>query len=491
MLVRAVKIFKQILTTPYFWLGLILIFAFQVRTYRLDRPLADWHSWRQADTAAVARNFVKNGFTILTPRFDDLTPISEDDLPNPEGYRYVEFPLYSVFVGATWLVFPYQEWAARTVSIFLSLGSIVLLFLITRRYLGEVVALVSTFIFAFLPYNIFYSTVILPEPLLIFLILGTLLFFDLWVEKKHSIVADTILAILAIAFSAFAILTKPSTAFLALPLLYLAYHHQGLTFYKSAKVWLFVIFTFIAFWAWRLVAYQHPEGIPRFWWLLNGNNIRFKGAFFYWIVQDRLGRLMLGGAGLSLFVLGLLHRAKKEGLFFLSWLLGMILYVIVFATGNVTHDYYQAPLSPILSIYVGKGVVYLFTQKGAFFQRLFYALLAVSLVMLMFGLTWREVRTLFNINNPKIVEAGKAVDEILPQNAKVIAPYNGDTAFLYQTNRQGWAVVYRPIVEMIELGATHYVSVNFDSQTQDLLKQYTVLKQTNDFVIIDLQKPAK
>ncbi|KKS90138.1 MAG: hypothetical protein UV66_C0008G0013, partial [Candidatus Woesebacteria bacterium GW2011_GWA1_43_12] len=35
---------------------LILVLAFVVRLWRIDAPLADWHSWRQSDTAAVARN---------------------------------------------------------------------------------------------------------------------------------------------------------------------------------------------------------------------------------------------------------------------------------------------------------------------------------------------------------------------------------------------------------------------------------------------------
>ena len=45
------------------------------RLYRVTGPVADWHSWRQSDTAAVARNFTKFGFD---PFRRDLTicPIS-------------------------------------------------------------------------------------------------------------------------------------------------------------------------------------------------------------------------------------------------------------------------------------------------------------------------------------------------------------------------------------------------------------------------------
>ena len=74
----------------YFLLLLILIGAFGVRLYRFDGPIADWHSWRQSDTSAVSRNFVKYGFDILHPKFDDLSNVPSG-LDNPNGYRFVEF----------------------------------------------------------------------------------------------------------------------------------------------------------------------------------------------------------------------------------------------------------------------------------------------------------------------------------------------------------------------------------------------------------------
>ena len=41
---------------------IIMIMGFGARTYKIHNPIADWHSWRQADTAAVSRNFIKDGF---------------------------------------------------------------------------------------------------------------------------------------------------------------------------------------------------------------------------------------------------------------------------------------------------------------------------------------------------------------------------------------------------------------------------------------------
>lgn len=482
-----IRIIKEIFTSPYFWLGLILIAAFQVRTFRLERPLADWHSWRQADTAAVSRNFIWEGFNILEPKYDDMSAVSEEGLQNPGRYRYVEFPIYNLIVSGFWLVLGISEPVARIVSILFSLGSIIFLFLITRKFSNNKIGLLSAAIYAFLPFNIFYSTVIMPEPMLVFAMLGSLYFFKIWIDAKN-LSQNIILGFLAIVFFAIALLLKPVAAFLIIPIFYLSYQKYGWSFLKNQQILVFLIISVLPFLWWRTVGFAHPEGVPRWHWLLNGSGIRFKGAFFYWITQDRLGRLILGVSGFALFILGLLDKRKSEGLFFISWIFAMVLYVVVFAQGNVTHDYYQVPVIPILSIFVAKGIYYLFTKKGALPERALYIFLAVFLVVLMFGLRWRETRQLFNINNPAIVEAGIIADTILPKDARVIAPYGGDTAFLYQTKRHGWPIAYLPIEEMRSVGATYYVTVNINSEARDLMAVYKTLYSNNRFAIIDLRQ---
>ncbi len=483
---KLLKIIKEIFTTPYFWLGLILIIAFQVRTYQIERPLADWHSWRQADTASVSRNFIKEGFNIAEPKYDDMSPVSEDSLPNPGRFRYVEFPLYNLIVSGLWLIFGISEPVARIVSILFSLGSIVFLFLLTREFTNNLLGLIAAAIFAFLPYNIFYSTVVMPEPMLIFTLLGALYFFKFWLEQT-TVLKDIIFGLVSIVFFATALLIKPVAVFILLPIFYLAYKRYGLGFFKSAKLWLFLILSILPFLVWRVISLAHPEGIPRWRWLLNTSGIRFKGAFFYWIVQDRLGRLILTLPGFGLLILGMIAKPfKKETLFFFAFLAAMVVYVVVFAQGNVTHDYYQVVLLPILSIFIAKGVYFLFTFGSNLLQRAASIGLVLFLLALMFGLGWREVRQLFNVNNPKIVEAGVMANLLLPADAKVIAPYGGDTAFLYQTNRPGWPIVFLSFEEMKALGATHYVTVNINSEAVDLMGVYKTIYADDKIAIIDL-----
>src|SRR3989337_3317426 len=67
-----------------FYLLVILIIAFTVRLYKINTPLADWHSWRQADTSSVTRNYVRNGVNLLFPVYDDLSTIASGRV-NPKG----------------------------------------------------------------------------------------------------------------------------------------------------------------------------------------------------------------------------------------------------------------------------------------------------------------------------------------------------------------------------------------------------------------------
>ena len=112
--------------------SLILLLGLALRLYRFDGPIADWHSWRQADTAAVARNFYKEGYDPFFPRGDDMSAISEiKPQLNLERYRFVEFPIYPSLVYFGYLLNGGVDVRiARLVSVLFSLGSILFIYLI-------------------------------------------------------------------------------------------------------------------------------------------------------------------------------------------------------------------------------------------------------------------------------------------------------------------------------------------------------------------------
>ncbi len=472
---------------------LILFLGFLVRLYKVNAPLADWHSWRQADTAAVARNFVKYGYDLLHPRFDDLSNIPSGK-DNPQGYRFVEFPIFN-FIHA----FLYQlinkliqgvsfEMVGRMVSIFSSLGAAIFLYLIVKENLGRWLALLSMTVFLFLPYSIYYSRTILPEPMMVMLALGSVCFL-----RKFQISNSKSRIFLSILFGASSILVKPYAIFLLAPSWLVIF---GSGFKKAGRKSLdtrySILYTLISispFLVWRWWMRQFPEGIPANRWLLNLGGIRFRPAWWRWLFAERLAKLILGYWGLIPLGIGLITKTGKKGSenLFYSWLGGIFAYLVIFARGNVQHDYYQIIALPAISVFVAKGVEFLLVAPKKYFYPVLPLALCFLSLLFSFGFSWYHVREYYKINRPEIVEVGKLADKILPKEARVIAPYNGDTAFLYQINRRGWPAMTYDLQRMKALGATHYVSVDFDQLTNELKQQCSVLNQTDKGIIISLE----
>jgi hypothetical protein len=55
---------------PSVLLTFIVLFGFFARAGTYKAPLLDHHSWRQADTASIARNFYRERLNILYPQVD-------------------------------------------------------------------------------------------------------------------------------------------------------------------------------------------------------------------------------------------------------------------------------------------------------------------------------------------------------------------------------------------------------------------------------------
>lgn len=474
----------KFLKTPISLLIAIIVLAFYVRLYKIENPVADWHSWRQADTASVARNFYKEGFNPFIPKYDDMSPIGANSQVNVNRYRMVEFPIYPSLIYLAYLINGgVDERLARLISIFFSLGSTVLIYLIAKRYFGTLNGILSSFIFAILPYNIYYSRVILPEPSLIFFSLGMFYFLDKWIweNTKNNFWIGFIFGVLAF-------LTKPMAIFFALPLIY-SYFQKEKNFFPIPKQYFLVLLIVVPFILWRVWINNFPDGIPQSSWLFNGNGIRFKPSFWWWILVDRFNREILSVVGFFLFFLGLLLRPKQGE----NWLMHILalssfLYLAVVATGNVQHDYYQTLIIPAIVIFTARGFEALLKGIPGFLPRIWTIPLGLLFFVLMFYFSWLEIKGLYQVNNWSIVEAGLAADKILPKEAVVIAPYGGDSAFLYQTNRPGFSIPILSVKEMVErFGVTHYVSVTKDAETQRLMKEFSILEEKESYVIIDLR----
>lgn len=476
------------------WLFLsILVLAFVVRLYRIHNQPLDWHAWRQADTASVTREYIKHGIDILHPHYHDVSniPSGKDNLL---GYRMVEFPLLNAFVA--WLVinlkFPFIE-TSRMTSILLSLGTLGTLFYLVRSLSGKRVAYLTAFLFAFLPYSIFYSRVILPEPAMVFFSTFALLAFHLWLkEKKWSWYFLSFLSYMV------ALLLKPSVVFV-LPVYVGLIAYKELPIKKLTTKWvlekvLYYGVTLVPAFlvavapllAWRKWIEQYPSGIPAFTWLLNSNHIRFRPAWFRWLFWERLTKLISGYFAVAFLPLNIL-KIDKDVFVYGSWGVGIFAYLAVLATGNVQHDYYQVLTIPIVCIFMARGAVLLYDWLAQRFNKSVGTVVVGGVVLGSLVMGWQFINGYFNTNHTEYIVAGAAVDRLTPPDALVIAPAMGDTQFLFQTNRRGWPIGYE-IQDKIKKGATFYISTSYDDEAKQLESEYQVVEKNKDYILLDLTK---
>jgi len=307
---------------------------------------------------------------------------------------------------------------------------------------------------------------------------------------------------------------------------YLVYRFRDYIWKLRALI-VFVAIAVIPFVLWRVWMRQWPMGIPASGWLFDGKNLRLKPSWWHWIFQDRLDRLMFNFSGLLLIGVGLLHHAemfrpltsgvqrvrasgnifssvlsffgfklkseKEENsadinLFFPICFATCLLYFIVFATGNVTHEYYQIIIIPFGAVMFAVGFWYVWDSVRSFWDGVLKRVSVIGLLGVTLLLGWYSVRDWYNIGNPMQITIGLRADKLLPKDALVIAPYGGDTTFLYYINRAGWSVQDKSLGEMIDRGATHYISNHRSEGTNRLGRLYKMVDETPEYVIIDLRE---
>ncbi len=492
---------------------LILILSLTVRLYHFNSPMADLHSWRQADTASVARNLVRSNLDVLHPQIESAVSIDGIGRDNTPRYHFAEFPLYQAAVAVINPVVMSLTKAnltdsivlsGRVVSIVTSLLSIVALYLLTRRYYAEKVAMLAAFVYGLLPYSIFWSRAVLPDSMMLMFALFMLYWFDVWIKSDlhHKRLSFSPAFWLSCLCFAAALLLKAFVPFLLLPMVYLLWRRLGLNFYRSGVLWVFVLVSVLPFVLWRMWMQQWPFSIPASGWLFDGNRIRLKPAWWHWIVQVRLDQYMFNVTGLLLMGIGLFfyrdgfehlhakeHHTKLDSRWYLPLaLFACFIYLVVFATGNVQHEYYQLPLTAFGSIFVAYGFWYLWYYAGTFFERSVRRLIAISFIFITLMLGWYSVKNWYSIGNPMLLTVGRRADAILPKDAWVLADYGGDTTFLYYVNRTGWSVRDKQLQEMIDRGAKYYISMHRNDYMNRLATLYEIVDETPEYVILDLTR---
>lgn len=481
----------------FFILIISLLIGLTLRLYKFNSPIADWHSFRQVDTVSVTKNFLINGVDFLHPTYHDLSS-TQSGKDNPKGYRMVEFPIYNLLSMATQKITNLNvDQASRITSIVLSISTALIIFLwvysITHLFTP---AIFSMLVFLLLPFNIYFNRTTLPENAAVFFMV-----LSLYLQKINPIIASISLGISA--------LIKPFTLILAGPIsLYLLLKTKKFKHNSAIRLLIYGAITLIPLYLWRQWINQYPEGIPASAWLLNfsdkpifpqwykGHNLDFLNSLLFirpywwrWLILERITILILGGLGVIPLFLGLVYKKNYINTINFLSLLSIFLYFVIVPGGNIQHDYYQILIIPFISIITGCGLYYI--SNFTFNSKLLSLFSIISILFLSLFFSAEKILPNYKINHPEIITAGKKVNEITPKNSIIIAPYNGDTALLYQTNRSGFPIeIYNfdSVKHEFPNNPIYFLSVNFDNYTNDIIKLFPLTYRDNQFVILQIQQ---
>ncbi|MDA1317244.1 MAG: glycosyltransferase family 39 protein [bacterium] len=470
----------------YLFLSIILIIAMGLRLYNIDTPLADLHSWRQADTAAVARNFSRDGINLLKPTYDDLSSI-QTGIENPEGLRMVEFPLYNAIVSLFVRYLPLASVTVygRLVSSMFSLVTIAILYYFGLKEKNRLAGIAAAGIFAMYPFFVFFSRTVLPETTAVSFMMISLFLLHTGFDKTNSLRVMPFIG--SILFFALSVLIKPTTIFYAFAAGYLFIDHYRFDVFKNWRPYAFFILALIPFALWRWYILAFPEGIPASAWLITHvntfegpKNIFFKPAFFRWIFMERIGIAMFGIFGTFFLLFGVIGKYKR--FFIHSMLFSAFVYLFTFQGGNVQHEYYQIILLPALALAAGAGLAQLAELPGKFVHG--FILYPTILVVFGIGFLFSYYKVKDYYYYPKdLPQIAQLIQAFTKPTDKIVTDRTGDTTLLYLADRKGAPAVYKDIPTLQQLGYSFLITSNGE-MTNELKEQGFVVLVENEFYSI-------
>lgn len=468
---------------------IILSVALSLRLYNINAPLADWHSWRQADTAAVARNYSQNGINLFYPVYDDISNIQSGQY-NPKGYRFVEFPIYNAVIAllhSTFGLMPIEVYG-RLITVFSSLIIIAILYWLTLHEVNRTAAIVASGIYAAFPFFVYYSRVVLPETTALAFSMSSVGAAYMWTHGKGK--SASIFLFLSAILASIAILIKPPAIFYVFPVMYLIFTKYRFRLITRISPYIFTTIALTPFILWRMWVKNFPEGVPLFDWLITTantyegkKNIFFRPAFFRWVFHERIQELIMGGYAAIFPILGAVTNTRKS-LLIHSLGVAALLHLLVFQGGNVQHDYYQSMILPGLAALSGLGVSRFLTKDIKNLHLSLNYLVVFLVLVFSAAMSFYQVKGYYSYSED-LINTAKIIGTLTPKDSLIVTDREGDTTLLYLANRKGMPAVTEPLPELKEKGMEYFYTSKSDV-AEETKKSYKLIFENNSVFIFKL-----
>ena len=453
----------HVIPSAHRWaVGLIVAYIVGVLP-SLGQSLVETHAHRQTQTAYTAVLYAENGIDLFRPSLPVL---------GPPGFIPQELPIFQAVGALVMRSGLPADMSMRIVGLATFVVSALMLYLLARRLMGSVGAVVALGAYLFNAHAWLYGRTSLIEYLATAGGLGFLYFASLWMDEGrpvHWIAATT--------GGLVGILVKITTGgFLLLPAL--LWRSGGRWGFQRASVLAMVAVCVAVGGAWSAFAQGVREETPAAAFLSMEN----QWSWFFGSVTQRLdlaswrvplvALIMLTGFGIALWAPLAVARARQSGQ--PAFLLGMLSLVaavpLLLFNLYAIHDYYWVAVAPMIAIGIGLGTEWLLAHRGRRWVRRAMVGLAGAWVATVIGTSasWSII-----YGTPE--EEGRAVamatfihDNSQPDDWVVLRGVGWNSTFLYYARRQGLAVPSAdPNLSGGEFGVQDLSDIDFDSILAD------------------------
>jgi len=489
------------------WVLFFIFFLFLAFfTYHLTFPLLDKHSFRQTQTAMVARNFFRHGINPLRPELDMFGR-------GKERFLLLEFPLYQMAIASIYHISGVDERWGRLISILMGyLGAFFLYKLVRLLTESRPLAYSTAFFYLATPLNLYYFRAFMMESTVVGLCLMGLYFLTRGVVEKREKYWWIGLGIMTLAF----VHKGTYGPFYIIPVLFLVFSRKE----SPSKKWKWILtlgipFLFLFIWQgytqivnqnWGHGYFSLRDPLYRTW---NFGVWRDRILWSMW--KPRLGRIfkdVLTPAGFILSIFGLftLGRIKRSAFFYIWGISELAYFLILFRIQS--HNYYQIIITPLSSLFIAQGVLFIkettsglfgLKNKDIFSTKLKTAvknggliLLALSWVFYSFHFSLR----FFNINTRQ-QEIAQFIELTTPHDAvlAVVFPhYDWNPVYLYYADRKGVhlgakEIEGKKVMDLVKKKIEYLVLVDFPGYLGDILQYYQVIGEYNRIITMKLKEP--
>ena len=458
------------------------------RLYNINSPIIGVHAWRQADTAAIARNFYET--QLAHPGFTNLWRLFYPQVDwGGGGYAETEFPIYPAIVSGIYHLTGDRIVCARLASVLFSLLGLYFLYRLVALCFDRSVAFWSALLYAILPLSVFYSRTVQPESLVMMSTLCGLYFFKRWTVRENK--WDLLLSW---GFSAIASLTKVlPIVYLGIPLLFLAVVKYRWRVVRRWDLWLYAIALLGVTFAWYAHAHQIylETGLTFGFWSDDTDRYSWADLLLikYW--SDILFRLLVRHFAIFSFIvvlIGLTYKRRKLEDYL--WEVGLVSSWCANAlapTSSYVHEYYQLPIMLYGLVFAGKVCSRAFaaTPKLVSRSRFRHAIqTALALTFITSSLIYSlDYMQLERPQMSKTLQLAQLVEANTPPKAKVLATTGGDPSLLYLSHRKGWLIHPEDVSEE-KLRSAKHDGADFWVGSYEIIQSYAPFKDEGQKNII-------